>query len=233
VLLRLRSVATGYSKRQVLVSIDLDVAHGEIVALIGHNGAGKSTLLKTIFGLVPIWKGQLFLAGEHLTQPSPANMLTRGVGFVPQGNRVFAELKVHENLEIGATILTEPSDRAGKIRSVLGIFPELRPLLPRRAGDLSGGEKQMLALATSFLLSPQMMLLDEPSLGLAPALVSRAFDRIVTLNKESGMAILIAEQKVRRVLTIAHRVYALRNGEIVFAGPTKDLDSQQLRDAYL
>jgi branched-chain amino acid transport system ATP-binding protein len=227
------ALVSGYGKKQVLNSVSLAVAPSEIVALIGHNGAGKSTLLKTIFGLIPIWKGKVILDGDILCSPSPRKLLQAGVAYVPQGNRVFTELTVRENLELGGETLSSKTLVKDGIERALDLFPPLKPRLTQRAGTLSGGEKQMLALSNAIVLSPRLLLLDEPSLGLSPPLVSQALLRIQEISRESGVAVLIVEQKVREVLKIAQHVCVLRNGLVSFSGVTDQLDERRLSEAYL
>jgi ABC-type branched-subunit amino acid transport system ATPase component len=227
-------LVSGYGKKQVLNGVSIEVMPGEIVALIGHNGAGKSTLLKTVFGLLPAWKGRMTLDGTGLTSPTPRELLGLGVCYVPQGNRVFTDLNVRENLELGGITLPDNARLNDGIERVLALFPGLKPRLRQRAGSLSGGEKQMLALANALILSLRLLLLDEPSLGLAPPLVAYALGHIQEINRGSGAAVLIVEQKVREVLKIAQRVYVLRNGQVSFSGSTDELiDDVRLREVYL
>lgn len=233
-LLNVDALVTGYRKKQVLNGVTLDVARGEIVSLIGHNGAGKSTLLKAVFGLLPVWKGQVILDGVPLSSPNPRELLRSGVAYVPQGNRVFTDLTVYENLEMGGVTLSNGALLNEGIERVFTLFPSLKPRLRQRAGTLSGGEKQMLALANALVLSPRLLLLDEPSLGLAPPLVTEALGRIQQISRDSGVAVLMVEQKVREALKIAQRVYVLRNGLVSFSGPADSLsDDKKLREVYL
>lgn len=233
-LLKVDALVTGYGKKQVVNGVSLEVAPGEIVALIGHNGAGKSTLLKAIFGLLPIWDGAVCLAGKVLSSPEPRELLRSGVAYVPQGNRVFTDLTVHENLEMGGVTLSNGTQLKEGIERVFTLFPALKPRLRQRAGTLSGGEKQMLALGMALVLKPRLLLLDEPSLGLAPPLVADALRRIQQICRDSGAAVLIVEQKVREVLKVAQRVYVLRNGRVSFSGPSESLnDAGKLREVYL
>lgn len=229
-----RDLISGYGKKQVLNGVAFEVAAGEIVALIGHNGAGKSTLLKAVFGLIPIWQGQVQFNGKLVSKPTPRELLRAGMAYVPQGNRVFTDLTVQENLEMGGITLPNKQAVREGIQRVFGLFPGLKGRLKQRAGTLSGGEKQMLALANALILSPCVLLLDEPSLGLAPPLVSEALGRIQQIARANGVAVLIVEQKVREVLKIANRVYVLRNGRVSFSGPTDDLKNDtKLREVYL
>lgn len=232
-LLCVKSLTTGYGKKQVLNGINLDLTSGEVSAIVGHNGAGKSTLLKAIFGLLPIWHGQVTLDGIIMDSPKPQDMLRVGVVFIPQGNRVFTDLSVRENLEVGGITLQDRSRLTKGIEHALTVFPALKPRLRQRAGTLSGGEKQMLALANALVLSPRLLLLDEPSLGLAPQLVSAALQQIHQINHDSGVTVLIVEQKVREVLKIAQRAYVLRNGQVAFSGSADALDDLKLREAFL
>jgi len=232
--LSVESLVTGYGKKQVVNGVSLEIAPGEIVALIGHNGAGKSTLLKAIFGLLPIWHGQVAFDGKDFHPPNPRDLLSAGVAYVPQGNRVFTDLTVRENLEMGGVTLSNKAQLKERQERVFVLFPRLAGRLRQRAGTLSGGEKQMLALANALILSPRLLLLDEPSLGLAPPLVTEALARIEQINRDSGVTVLIIEQKVREVLRIAHRVYVLRNGLVSFSGAADALrDEKTLRNVYL
>jgi ABC-type branched-subunit amino acid transport system ATPase component len=232
-ILALDSVTSGYGKKQVLNGVSLEVAAGEIVALIGHNGAGKSTVLKSIFGLMPIWSGQVLFDGRAAGAASPGQLLRLGVSYVPQGNRVFTYLTVRENLEMGGMLLprTRVSDSLDR---VLALFPDLTLRLTQRAGTLSGGEKQTLALASALVMSPRLLLLDEPSLGLAHRLGLAVLQQIKALSDELGTTVLIVEQKVREVIKISHRVLVMRNGIISFTGRATDLQTDDaIKKVYL
>ena len=233
-ILQLDTLVTGYGKRQVINGISLDVAYGEIVSVIGHNGAGKSTLLKAAFGLLPIWKGSISLDGKRLQAPMCRESISEGVRLVLQGNRVFADLSVYENLMMGGITLHDRGRLREGIDRVLIQFPPLAARMRQRAGTLSGGEKQMLALGSALVLGPRLLLLDEPSLGLAPCVVSHVFELMQQIAKKDGISILIVEQKVREVLKIAHRVYVLRSGGVSFSGGVEALkDEVKLREVYL
>lgn len=238
-LLSAHDLVTGYGKRQVVNGISIDVASDEIVALIGHNGAGKTTLLKALFGLLPLWRGAVFLNGHRLGTIYPRELLRGGVAYVPvahvpQGGRVFCNLTVRENLEMGGVSLDNKARLDDDVERVLNIFPQLKSRLRQRAGTLSGGEKQMLALANALILAPRLLLLDEPSLGLAPQLVVEALGRIKSISQDNRSAVLIVEQKVRDVLKIARRVYVLRSGIIAYSGFSEELmDESKLREVYL
>jgi branched-chain amino acid transport system ATP-binding protein len=233
-MLRVESLVTGYGNKRVVNGVSLDVKRGEIVALIGHNGAGKSTLLKSMFGLLPVWEGKIAFDGNGLNSPKPRELLRAGIAYVPQGNRVFTDLTVRENLEMGGVTLPNKNQLKEGMERVFTLFPALIYRLRQRAGTLSGGEKQMLALANALILSPRLLLLDEPSLGLAPPLVTDALARLQQINRDSGVTLLIVEQKVLEVLKIAHRVYVLRNGLVSFSGAADALrDEKKLRSVYL
>jgi ABC-type branched-subunit amino acid transport system ATPase component len=227
------NLVAGYGKKKVLNGVSLNVASGEIVSLIGHNGAGKSTLLKAVFGLLHIWRGEVIYQGKSLNSLNPRDMLRLGVAMVPQGNRVFTDLTVRENLEMGGSTLCNVAQLEERIEHVFTLFPVLSSRLRQRAGTLSGGQQQMLALANALILAPRLLLLDEPSLGLAPPLVTEALSQIQQINRDSGAAVLIVEQKVREVLKIAKRVYVLRNGDVSFSGSTETLDDATLHQVYL
>jgi branched-chain amino acid transport system ATP-binding protein len=227
-------LVAGYGKKQIVNGVSLSVAAGEIVALIGHNGAGKSTLLKAVFGLIPIWSGEVYFNGALWREPAPRALLRAGVAYVPQGNRVFTDLTVRENLEMGGVTLANNQSVKDGMERVFTLFPMLRERLKQRAGTLSGGEKQMLSLGNALILSPKMLLLDEPSLGLASPLVSEALERIKQINQDFGVTVLIVEQKVREALKIADRAVVLRTGRVSFSGSARDLeDGVKLRDVFL
>lgn len=233
-LLQVTDLEAGYGGKRVLNGISLAVAPGEIAALIGHNGAGKSTVLKAIFGLVAVRAGEICWAGEPVTSRRPRELLDRGISYLPQGNRVFPDLTVEDNLRVGAASIRDRALVQEALERAFTQFPALGPRRRQKAATLSGGEKQMLALANAMMPSPRLLLLDEPSLGLAPALVAAALGRLRDVSAGTGMTILIVEQKVREVLKIAHRVYVLRAGQVSFSGLAADLrDDQALRRVYL
>lgn len=233
-LLQVTDLVTGYGKKQVLNGVTLDVQPGEILAVIGHNGAGKSTLLRSVFGLLDVWKGTVKLHGREATGSTPAAMLKGGLAYVPQGNRVFTELTVRENLEVLGGGLDGNRGLSGAVETVLEYYPALRGRLRQRASVLSGGEKQMLALGGVLIRKPRLLLLDEPSLGLSPRLAAEAFARIRRISETEGVSVLIVEQKVRSVLQIADRVCALRTGRVSYFGHASALmDEDRLRAVYL
>ncbi len=233
-MLDIHDIETGYGKKQVLYGFTMHVGAGEIVAIIGPNGAGKSTVLKAACGLLPVWNGTIHFEGRSISGTSPAQNVSYGVVYAPQGNRVFVELTVKENLEIGGISLSR-HDLAGRVDQVLEQFPVLRKRIRQNAGKLSGGEQQMLALARALVLRPRLLMLDEPSLGLSPDLVRNIFDKILQLNKESGLSILIVEQKVNEVLKVCHRAYSLKVGRLAFEGSPEELttDKEKLKELFL
>jgi len=233
-MLEVKELDTGYGKKQVLKSIALEVRAGEIVGVIGPNGSGKSTVLKTVCGLLPVWKGQIVFNNIVLNGSSPAQNILRGISFAPQGNRVFDELTVQENLAIGGFHL-QKNELPDRIDAVLKLFPILRERFYKEAGTLSGGEQQQLALARALIPKPKLLMLDEPSLGLSPALITAVFEKIVGINRETETAILIVEQKVREVLAICSRVYSLKLGAVAFTGRPDELQNnkEKLRQLFL
>lgn len=234
-MLEIRELETGYDKKQVLFGLSMEVREKEVVALIGPNGAGKSTVLKAVCGLIPTWKGEIRFNGTALSGATPAQNVARGITFAPQGSRVFHDLTVIENLEIGGFQLP-PKDAKARIAEVLDFFPILKERTRQDAGRLSGGEQQMLAVARALVPKPKLLMLDEPSLGLSPNLVGTVFEKIVEIIREAGISILIVEQKVREVLDICNRVYSMKLGKVTYEGTTpEDLkhDKAKLKQLFL
>lgn len=232
--LEIRELETGYGKKQVLFGLSLEVNAGEIVALIGPNGAGKSTALKAVCGLIPAWKGQIRFGHDVINGSTPAQNVARGITFAPQGSRVFADLTVMENLEIGGFQLHRPELKI-RIEQMFQMFPVLKERAREDAGNLSGGEQQMLALARALVPKPKLLMLDEPSLGLSPNLITTVFRKISEISTETGVGILIVEQKVRKVLNVCNRVYSIKLGRVVFDGRPGELsgDPEKLRSLFL
>ena len=232
--LDIHQLETGYGKKPVLFGVDMAVAAGEIVAVIGPNGAGKSTVLKAVHGMLPVWRGEIAFEGIRLNDSTPAENVRRGIGFCPQGNRVFTERSVRENLEVGGFMLGKKELRV-RIDEMGALFPLLAERGRDAAGKLSGGEQQMVAIARALIPRPKLLLLDEPSLGLSPKLITTVFEKIVEINRTTGVTVLIVEQKVRDVLAIAHRVYGLRLGRVAYSGEARELaeDKAQLKDLFL
>jgi branched-chain amino acid transport system ATP-binding protein len=218
-ILRLDNVFAGYGGKEVLLGISLAVSAGEIVALIGHNGAGKTTVLRSAFGMVAISKGSVSLEGRVIPSPEPRGMLGAGVVYLPQGKRIFDSLSVRDNLTIGNELFLSRDQLAKAIERMQLLFPFLKARLDGKAKSLSGGEKQMVALARAMMRSPRLLLLDEPSLGLTQSLAGKIFERLREIAADSGAGILVVEQKIGEILRIAHRVYVLRRGVVSFSGP--------------
>lgn len=233
-MLKVTNLETGYGKKQVLFGVSMEVQEGEIVALIGPNGAGKSTILKVVCGLIHAWKGEMIFNGSSIIDATPAQNISCGIILVPQGSRVFPNLTVMENLEVGGFYLPRKALRE-RIEHVLEFFPVLNERLHQSAGRLSGGEQQMLSLARVLIFEPELLLLDEPSLGLSPNLVGDVFEKIVEINRNSGVSILMVEQKVREALEVCDRVYSLKLGKVLFEGPPNELknDKKRLKELFL
>jgi branched-chain amino acid transport system ATP-binding protein len=213
--------------------VNLDIGKGEVIGLIGHNASGKSTLLKALFGVIPPWAGDILLAGQKIN-PSPMRMAGLGAAYVPQGNVVFPDLTVSENLQVRASLASRGWKSRAPIDEVLGLFPALGTRFRQKAGSLSGGEKQLLALASALVLRPKLLVLDEPCLGLAPGAVVDLFERLRQVNEGADVTLLIVEQRVRDLLRVAHRIYVLRAGEIAFNGSPEDLQNgDTLRQVFL
>lgn len=232
-LLELEDVHSYYGNIHALKGISLTVDEGEIVTLIGANGAGKSTTLKTISGLVRPRQGTVTLNGDDLAEYAPHEIVAKGVSQVPEGRGVFARLSVTENLEMGAYIHNDPVQLAEDMEFVFNIFPRLKERRKQVAGTMSGGEQQMLAMGRALMAHPKVMLLDEPSMGLAPILVEGIFETIQNINKQ-GSTILLVEQNALMALQIAHRGYVIQTGEIVLQDTAQALqDNEMVQKAYL
>ena len=232
-MLEVDNIHTYYGNIQALKGISLTVEEGEIVTLIGANGAGKTTTLRTICGLLKPRQGKVYLEGEDLTEYKAHEIVYKGVAMVPEGRGVFAKLTVAENLDMGAY---HRSDRAGiaqDLERVFVLFPRLKERRSQVAGTLSGGEQQMLATARAMMARPRLLLLDEPSMGLAPVLVEDVFDRVLEINRE-GTTILLGEQNANMALQFASRGYVLQTGEIVLSDTCEGLrQNEMVQKAYL
>jgi branched-chain amino acid transport system ATP-binding protein len=232
-LLELRDVHTYYGAIHALRGVSMKVEEGEIVTLIGSNGAGKSTTLRTISGLLRPREGEIRLRDERIDARRPHEIVELGICQSPEGRRVFARMSVHENLEMGAFARRDRSGIAADFDRVYALFPRLKERTTQRAGTLSGGEQQMLAIGRALMAAPRVLLLDEPSMGLAPILVEQIFDIIQTINK-SGTTVLLVEQNALMALGIANRGYILQTGEIVLTDTADRLrQNPAVRKAYL
>lgn len=231
--LEVENVHTYYGNIHALKGISLTVEKGEIVTLIGANGAGKSTTIKTISGLLRPRHGSIRLEGEDLTRYPPHEIVAKGVVQVPEGRRVFARLTVTENLEMGAFTYTDPQKIRANLEGIFALFPRLKERRHQVAGTLSGGEQQMLAIGRALMANPRVLLMDEPSMGLAPVLVDSIFGTIRQLHA-SGTTILLVEQNARMALQVASRGYVLQTGEVVLSDTAENLrKNEMVRKAYL
>jgi ABC-type branched-subunit amino acid transport system ATPase component len=219
-ILQAESLFAGYGEVEILHGVSVTVNEGEIVAVIGPNGAGKSTLLKAVFGLVPVSRGTVTLLGTDVTNQSPDRIVLVGMSFVPQTENVFPTLTIHENLEMGAFVRQNGSRE--RVERVYSLFPDIAGRRGERAGKLSGGQRQMLALARALMLDPKILLLDEPSASLSPKMVDSIFEKITDINAQ-GTAILLVEQNAREALSFSKRAYVLATGENRFEGDAKTL----------
>jgi len=230
-LLRLSGVDTYYGQIHILTEVDLEVAEGELVCLLGGNASGKSTTLKTILGIVSPRNGKVEFAGEDVTGRSTSYRIRRGMAIVPENRRLFAPMTVRENLEMGAYLLG--SAKKEDFDRVYSLFPLLHERRGQLAGTLSGGEQQMVAMGRALMSRPKLLLMDEPSMGLAPILVERNFEIIQQVH-ESGVAVLVVEQNANVSLSIADRGYVLQTGRVVLTGPANELlEHEDLKKAYL
>jgi branched-chain amino acid transport system ATP-binding protein len=232
-LLRLDGLEVGYGALTAVRDVSLEVGAGEVVALIGANGAGKTTTLKAITGLLPLRRGSIALDGERLDGLSSARVVARGIAHVPEGRQLFPTMTVRENLELGAASRESRKRRAETLAWVLSLFPRLAERARQLAGTLSGGEQQMCAIGRGLMARPRLLMLDEPSLGLAPVVVKQIFENLARINRE-GTTILLVEQNVARALWLAHRAYVLEGGRIALSGTSAALlASPHVKQAYL
>ena len=232
-MLQVDGITAGYGPIQALDGVSLEVAAGELVAIIGANGAGKTTLLMAISGIVPTRGGQVVFEGRSITGLPPHEIVRLGVGHSPEGRRIFPRLSVRENLELGGFTRSDRAAMRHDIEEACGLFPVLGSRLNQLGGTLSGGEQQMLALARALVGRPKLLLLDEPSLGLAPLVVAKIFEVIAGLSAR-GIAVVLVEQNARAALKLASRGYVLETGRITLTGSGRDLaGDRRVRDAYL
>lgn len=231
-MLEIRNIDVYYGAIQALNNVSLTVEPGEIVAIIGSNGAGKSTLLRTISGILRPRTGSLSFKGQDITGMPPHDIVKAGISHSPEGRRIFTNMSVYENLQLGA-YLRNDNEIEKDIQSAMDRFPRLRERVKQNSGTMSGGEQQMLAIGRALMSRPELLLLDEPSLGLAPNLVTEIFNIVLDVNK-AGKTILIVEQNTNRALEIAHRAYVLETGSIVLSGSGKELLADpKVKEAYL
>lgn len=233
-LLSVEGVSSGYGDIRVLADVSLDVAEGEIVAVVGANGAGKSTLLRTIAGLIPNTTGSIRLAGEEIGRQPPHRVVTKKLVMIPEGGRLFPFMTVVENLELGAFNRSARPELKASLQEVFELFPILAERRDQLAGSLSGGERQMCAIARAVMGQPRLLMLDEPSLGLSPLMVERVFEMVLKLVRAKEMTVLLVEQNVADALEMAARGYVVERGRIVKTGTGRDLLADpEVQRAYL
>ncbi len=237
-MLRLKNINSYYGQVHALKNVSLHLAKGEIVTLIGANGAGKSTLLNTLSAITPARSGELLFEGNSITTLSPSRIVELGISQVPEGRQVFKPLSVEDNLELGAYLRARKRAEKGAIRDDLAMIYELFPRLKERrkqmAGTLSGGEQQMLAIGRALMARPRLLLLDEPSMGLAPLVVQEIFRVVEALRKEKGTTVLLVEQNAKAALTLADRGYVMETGKVILEGPSGELlENHEVQRAYL
>lgn len=232
-MIALKGASAAYGRVPAITDVTLRVGEGEAVGLLGANGAGKSTTLRAISGLVKLTAGTITFAGQDLATLPPYRVTELGIAHVPEGRQVFPEMTVQENLEIGSYAPRAKADRARSLDLVYGIFPRLAERRRQLAGTMSGGEQQMLAVGRGMMLKPRLLMLDEPSLGLAPVMCDVTFEKIQEIHK-LGTAILLVEQNVSRALTLVERAYVLESGRVIMQGSSAELaDNKQVQAAYL
>jgi len=233
-MLKISNVETFYGKIQALRGVDIDVNSGEIVSLIGSNGAGKSTLLMTISGVNKARTGEIVFEGKNIEKYEAHNIVDLGIAQVPEGRRIFSRLTVEENLRLGAHANEKGKHFNTDVKEVYDLFPVLNDRKSQRGGTLSGGEQQMLAIGRALMNRPKVLLLDEPSLGIAPKLVNQIFLAIKNINKEKKVTIFLVEQNAKKALELADRAYVLVNGKVTIKGTGKELlKNQDIQAAYL
>ena len=232
--LHIRDIHVEYGRRVAISGISLDIAPAQIVSLVGSNGAGKTSTLRAIMGLRAPSKGEITFGDVRIDNLSPPDIVAQGIALSPEGRRVFPRMTVHDNLLVGGYLQPQGSHLQNSVERMFGFFPKLRQRSNQMAGSLSGGEQQMLAIARALMAAPKVLLLDEPSLGLAPIMVQEIGRLIATINKEEGLSIVLVEQNASLALRLCHFAYVLENGRIALSGPGPDLaKSEYVRRAYL
>ena len=230
-MLQIKDLKSGYNEMEILHGVDLEVKSGEIVAIIGPNGSGKSTTLKSIFNLCKIYSGKIIWKNKNITKLKTHEKIFEGISYVPQGRQVFRDLTVHENLEMGAFIMKNKELVKTNIKDVYEKFPFLKEKQSKYADTLSGGQQQMLSIGRALIQNPQLLLLDEPSLGLSPKAMKEIFQKIKEINKE-GVSIIIVEQNAKQAVELADRTYILEDGKMALTGGKEILKNPKIKDIY-
>ncbi|BBK37614.1 ABC transporter ATP-binding protein [Allostella sp. ATCC 35155] len=223
IMLDVRGVAAGYGRKRIVHGVDLNVAKGEILLMLGHNGAGKTTLMRALFGLLPPEEGSIRYEGRDITGRGPAGNVADGIAFIPQGHGIFRTLTVRDNLDLGAFTVRDKAVLPARIEAIHAMFPILKQRASQIGGTLSGGQQQMLAIGMALMHAPRLIILDEPSIGLAPNLVDKVMEAIAHVNRSMGTTILMVEQNVKYSLPIASRVAVLKTGRKIYDGPPDPL----------
>jgi branched-chain amino acid transport system ATP-binding protein len=233
-MLEIKNIQTFYGKIQALRDVSIKVDKGEIVSLIGANGAGKSTLLMTVSGINKAKVGRIIFEGKNIEKEKPHEIVKLGISQSPEGRRIFSKLTVEENLKLGSNVYDNGKNYLEDIKEIFELFPVLSDRKTQRGGTLSGGEQQMLAIGRALMARPKMLLLDEPSLGIAPKLVNQIFSAIKNINKEKKVTIFLVEQNAKKALELADRAYVLVNGKVTIQGTGQELlKNQDIQSAYL
>jgi branched-chain amino acid transport system ATP-binding protein len=233
-MLKIKNISTYYGNIQALKDISIEVSEGEIITLIGANGAGKSTTLMSLCGIVPVRSGSIEFEGQEISKMNPDRIVSLGISQVPEGRRIFPQLSVRENLDMGAFLRNDKEEIKKDIDYVYDLFPRLAERRHQQGGTLSGGEQQMLAISRALMARPRLLLLDEPSLGLAPLIVQQIFEIIKRVNKENNTTVFLVEQNANMALKIAHRGYVLETGRISMSDDAdKLLANEDVKKAYL
>ena len=230
-MIEVKDLSVLYGRTPALQDVSITVHTGEVVGIVGTNGAGKSTLLLSILGVVKPARGEILLDGASLMNVAPEDIVRKGVVLVPERRHIFHGMSVEENLRLGGIFRKDRDGAAASMQYVLDLFPKLRQFLPNRAGALSGGEQQMLALGRALMANPRLLLLDEPSLGLGPLIIDRLFEDLMRL-RDGGLTILLVEQSVDRLLAVADRAYVLRSGRVALEGVASSLSRADVQAAY-
>jgi branched-chain amino acid transport system ATP-binding protein len=230
-MLQIKNIVSGYNKIEILKGVDLNVAEGEISAIIGPNGSGKSTILKSIFNLANVFSGQIFFRDKDITNVPTYKLILEGISYVPQGKQIFPSLTVLENLEMGLFVFPDKEVAKKKIEDIFLRFPSLQSKKHEYAFKLSGGQQQLVAIARALIQSPKLLLMDEPSLGLSPKMVKDVFLKIQEINKE-GITILIVEQNARLAIEIADRTFVMNEGRVALTGGKEILENKEIQRIY-